>query len=160
MPSATTRRGTSTARVPGAARHSPSGRDLGLIGMAIEQRGVQDGDEFIVELDAWEIGNALEAADDMDLLRASHHRPIEMIRPIRSRALGVGELRAGEPPISDRDHPLLAAWTPGQPRCRQTKVFTISSEAFGLTTGWPSADTKGCSLPSTSALASVTPCSV
>ena len=60
-------RGTSATRIPSgtrAVRHRAG--TLGLIGLAIEQRGVQDGDEFIVELDAWEIGNALEAADDMD----------------------------------------------------------------------------------------------
>lgn len=54
---------------------------LSLIGRAIEQRGRKEGDGFVVDLDAWHVGNALEAADDMDLLRglmppsSSGHEP-------------------------------------------------------------------------------------
>jgi hypothetical protein len=41
---------------------------LGLIGLCIENGGSDDGDEVVVELDAWEIGLALEAADDAGFL--------------------------------------------------------------------------------------------
>lgn len=42
---------------------------LALIGLAIQEDGRREGDEVTVELDAREIGNALETADDMNLLR-------------------------------------------------------------------------------------------
>ncbi len=42
--------------------------DLALIGLAIEERGrIEDG-EVVVDLDAWQIGSALTAADDAGLL--------------------------------------------------------------------------------------------
>lgn len=41
---------------------------LGLIGLCIENGSSDDGDEVVVELDAWDIGLALEAADDAGLL--------------------------------------------------------------------------------------------
>ncbi len=42
---------------------------LGLIGLSIESRGSADnGDDLVVDLDAWYIGLALEAADDSGLL--------------------------------------------------------------------------------------------
>lgn len=37
---------------------------LSLIGLSIADRGVWEGDEVVVDLDAWFIGNALQAADD------------------------------------------------------------------------------------------------
>ena len=36
---------------------------LALIGQSIEETGIQDGDDVIFKLDAWILGNALEAAD-------------------------------------------------------------------------------------------------
>ena len=45
---------------------------LALIGLAIQERGRPDADCIAVELDAWEVGNALEAADDMGLLGGVH----------------------------------------------------------------------------------------
>lgn len=42
---------------------------LGLIGLSVQQDGVEDGDELVVELDAWFVGNALNAADQDNLLR-------------------------------------------------------------------------------------------
>lgn len=41
---------------------------LGLIGLAIETGGIDAGDDVVVEIDAWEIGLALEAADEAGLL--------------------------------------------------------------------------------------------
>ncbi|MFP5322365.1 MAG: hypothetical protein ACLGIC_11030 [Acidimicrobiia bacterium] len=41
---------------------------LALIGAALDDRGRADGNEVIVELDAWFIGDSLNAADDRDLL--------------------------------------------------------------------------------------------
>lgn len=37
---------------------------LSLIGLSIADRGVWEGGEVVVDLDAWFIGNALQAADD------------------------------------------------------------------------------------------------
>jgi hypothetical protein len=45
------------------------GASLALIGLTIQQAGVDDGDEVLVELDAWFVGTALTAADDDDLLK-------------------------------------------------------------------------------------------
>lgn len=42
---------------------------LGLIGAAVEDRGHAEGDDIVVELDAWFIGDALNAADDRGLIR-------------------------------------------------------------------------------------------
>jgi len=39
-----------------------------LIGLAIEECGQTEGEEVVVELDAWEIGAAFEAADEAGLL--------------------------------------------------------------------------------------------
>jgi hypothetical protein len=36
--------------------------------LSIQQDGVEEGDEVVVELDAWFVGNALNAADQDDLL--------------------------------------------------------------------------------------------
>jgi hypothetical protein len=36
---------------------------LALIGQSIEESGVEDGDQVLFKLDAWLLGNALEAAD-------------------------------------------------------------------------------------------------
>jgi hypothetical protein len=41
---------------------------LALIGLAIEERGRADGDHVVVNLDAWFIGDALNAADDSGLI--------------------------------------------------------------------------------------------
>jgi hypothetical protein len=42
---------------------------LGLIGLSIESRGsASNGDDLVLDLDAWYIGLALEAADDSGLL--------------------------------------------------------------------------------------------
>ena len=41
---------------------------VGLIGLSIEQTGQADGEEVIVELDTWYVGDALRAADDAGLL--------------------------------------------------------------------------------------------
>jgi hypothetical protein len=42
---------------------------LALIGLALDERGLTDGDAMTVSLDAWFIGDALNAADDYRLLR-------------------------------------------------------------------------------------------
>jgi hypothetical protein len=36
---------------------------LALIGLSVEQRGVTDGEDIIVDLDAWYVGGARDAAD-------------------------------------------------------------------------------------------------
>ena len=41
---------------------------LGLIGLTLEQRGRLDGDQVVVRLDAWFVGDALNAADDAGLI--------------------------------------------------------------------------------------------
>jgi hypothetical protein len=41
---------------------------LALIGLAIQERARLDGDAYIVELDSWQIGDALNAADDAHVL--------------------------------------------------------------------------------------------
>ncbi|MEP1123593.1 MAG: hypothetical protein ABJH68_06865 [Ilumatobacter sp.] len=48
------------------ARHRAG--SLALIGLSIEERGRIDGDYVVVELDAWEVGAALEAADEFGRL--------------------------------------------------------------------------------------------
>lgn len=42
---------------------------LGLIGAAVEDRGHLEGHVVVVKLDAWFIGDALNAADDRGLIR-------------------------------------------------------------------------------------------
>jgi hypothetical protein len=42
---------------------------LGLIGLSIESSGVVVAHEIVVEIDAWQIGDALRAANDDDLLK-------------------------------------------------------------------------------------------
>lgn len=42
---------------------------LALIGAAIDDRGRADGDDVVVRLDAWFVGDALNAADDRGLIR-------------------------------------------------------------------------------------------
>lgn len=42
---------------------------LSLIGLSIQRDGVEDGDEVVVDMDAWFVGNALNAADQDELLR-------------------------------------------------------------------------------------------
>jgi hypothetical protein len=41
---------------------------LALIGLSVQQRGVWHGNEVEVELDPWNVGAALDAADDHGLL--------------------------------------------------------------------------------------------
>jgi hypothetical protein len=41
---------------------------LALIGLAVRDGGVNQGDEVVVELDAWFVGHALDAAEDEGLL--------------------------------------------------------------------------------------------
>jgi hypothetical protein len=41
---------------------------LALIGLSIEQGGVSAGEDVVVELEAWYVGAALDAADDAGLL--------------------------------------------------------------------------------------------
>lgn len=41
---------------------------LALIGAAIEDRGQAEGDDVVVKLDAWFVGDALNAADDAGLI--------------------------------------------------------------------------------------------
>jgi hypothetical protein len=41
---------------------------LGLIGLAVESRGVVAGDEVVVDIDAWQVGDAFKAADEDGLL--------------------------------------------------------------------------------------------
>ncbi len=48
---------------------------LALIGLAVDERGVPaEGDQIEVEIDAWQIGSALDAADERGLLS-------DLIRP-------------------------------------------------------------------------------
>ena len=42
---------------------------LALIGLAIEEGGTWDDDGVIVEIDAWHLGGAFDAADDAGLLK-------------------------------------------------------------------------------------------
>jgi hypothetical protein len=42
--------------------------DLGLIGLAVETTGMPDGDDVTVQIDAWQVGAAIEAAEDAGLL--------------------------------------------------------------------------------------------
>jgi hypothetical protein len=41
---------------------------LSLIGLSIQEDGVEDGEDVVVDLDAWFIGHALDAAEEDDLL--------------------------------------------------------------------------------------------
>ena len=41
---------------------------LGLIGLSVQNRSTLDGYTVVVELDAWNVGSALDAADDGGLL--------------------------------------------------------------------------------------------
>ena len=50
-----------------AIRHR--GATLSLIGLSVQRDGVEDGDDVVVDLDAWFMGDALNAADQDDLLR-------------------------------------------------------------------------------------------
>jgi len=51
-----------------AARHQAA--SLALIGLSIENRSeASDGDHVTVELDAWQIGAALDAAEERELLQ-------------------------------------------------------------------------------------------
>lgn len=45
---------------------------LALIGLCIENTGQPDGDEIICDLDAWYIGGALDAAEELELLANPH----------------------------------------------------------------------------------------
>lgn len=49
-----------------AVRHKAG--TVGLIGLCIENRGVDDGDEIVVDMPSWYVGLALEAADEAGLL--------------------------------------------------------------------------------------------
>ncbi len=48
------------------ARHRAG--ELGLIGLSVETNGVPDGDDVVVQLEAWGIGAALAVADEVGLL--------------------------------------------------------------------------------------------
>ncbi len=50
-----------------AVRHKAG--TVGLIGLCIENRGVDDGDEIVVDMPSWCVGLALEAAGDAGLLK-------------------------------------------------------------------------------------------
>jgi len=55
-----------------ALRHQAGA--LALIGLTVKERGIPDGHyAVIVDLDAWQIGNALDAADERGLL--THPNP-------------------------------------------------------------------------------------
>jgi hypothetical protein len=41
---------------------------LALIGLALENAGIEEGDDVVVELDAWQVGTALHAANEDGLL--------------------------------------------------------------------------------------------
>ena len=41
---------------------------LALIGLAVAERGMEDGDDVVVDLGAWQIGESLNAAEDAGLL--------------------------------------------------------------------------------------------
>jgi hypothetical protein len=57
-----------------SARHR--GAYLGLIGLSLEERGRPDGDDVVVKLDAWFIGEALNAADADGLLDGVYPPPM------------------------------------------------------------------------------------
>jgi hypothetical protein len=44
------------------------GATLSLIGLSVQQGGIEDGEDVVVDLDAWYIGNALNAAEQEGLL--------------------------------------------------------------------------------------------
>ena len=46
---------------------------LALIGQSIESTGIEDGDHVVFKLDAWLLGNALEAADRAGRLEVFPH---------------------------------------------------------------------------------------
>ena len=50
------------------ARPQRRRRRSSLIGLSIQQSGVREGDEVVVDLDAWFIGHALHEADQAGLL--------------------------------------------------------------------------------------------
>jgi hypothetical protein len=50
-------------------------RTFALIGEFIEETGIEDGDDVVFELDAWTLGNALEAADRAGRLDIFPRRP-------------------------------------------------------------------------------------
>jgi hypothetical protein len=41
---------------------------LALIGLAVSERGLEEGDEIVVDVTAWEIGESLNSAEDSGLL--------------------------------------------------------------------------------------------
>jgi hypothetical protein len=47
---------------------------LSLIGLSISNAGVQEGDDVVLLLDSWYVGNALDAADQEDLLPGTKPR--------------------------------------------------------------------------------------
>lgn len=59
--------------MPGAETHTQravrhQAGTLGLIGLCIQNRGVDDGDDVVVDMPSWYVGLALEAADEAGLL--------------------------------------------------------------------------------------------
>lgn len=50
-----------------AVRHQAG--TLALIGLCIQKGGVEDGEDIVVSLPSWYVGLALEAADEMGLIR-------------------------------------------------------------------------------------------
>jgi hypothetical protein len=58
----------SPSESPDARKVRHRAGDLGLIGLAVEMTGVPDGTDVIVQVDAWQVGAALEAAEDGGLL--------------------------------------------------------------------------------------------
>jgi hypothetical protein len=60
--------GDTEAETPAALTIRHQAGALALIGLAVEQRGHTEGDQVEVELDAWQIGSALTAADERGLL--------------------------------------------------------------------------------------------
>lgn len=50
-------------RIPRSVADAAVAATFSLIGQSIEETGMEDGDQVIFKLDAWILGNALEAAD-------------------------------------------------------------------------------------------------
>ena len=57
-----------SGETPGQAVTRRRAGSLALIGQSIEELGVIDGNQMVVSLDAWQIGDAFHAADDTGLL--------------------------------------------------------------------------------------------
>lgn len=88
---------------------------LGLIGLSVEEGAVADGDEVVVSVDAWHIGEAFRAADEDGLLgeatppRAARLTDDEYLRKVEVLAHDVCEEAAVEGWLSYEPDPPAAS---------------------------------------------------